>query len=471
MKNSWKFSFISLMLLGLFILFAVGSAMFLDTVAGFFELISWEVLLAVMYLDLHEFEFTAEDPVTGATKRMSGSTDSHGRPHGGTEKDIPLASLVPKVTAGGNNDTLYYRVTGEYLHGKRHGWHEYLLPDGSVHDEVYYEHGVRSDPDENGGSAASNPHNPVSTMSDILSFRILQDQSPWFLFKMEAYGYEPAHIEDFMAALQSRIVFYAPWSEADFTDAFRQSVADVGAADTLFAIHYEFISAIESLIHLRSFELRRAVIDRFLGTGDSTYTILQEHYPEFLDGLLAYLSEEAVRAFTDDLDQRVDSEGLVDLEDPEHIDVIDERILTAINEMQESFAHLSALIVLQDKVTREVFQANPVHEALKAAYFVVSARDGGREDARIPERITLEQNYPNPFNPATRVRYSIPEQAPVRLTVYDAAGREVAVLVDEIKSPGFHEVAFDASHLASGVYLYRLSAGDFVETRRAVLVK
>jgi hypothetical protein len=83
----------------------------------------------------------------------------------------------------------------------------------------------------------------------------------------------------------------------------------------------------------------------------------------------------------------------------------------------------------------------------------------------------LDQNYPNPFNPTTSITFSLPERSPVTLTVYNAVGQRVAVLIDSDISAGRHSVTFDASDLASGLYLYRIQAGDFREARRMVLVK
>jgi glucose/arabinose dehydrogenase len=86
----------------------------------------------------------------------------------------------------------------------------------------------------------------------------------------------------------------------------------------------------------------------------------------------------------------------------------------------------------------------------------------------------LQQNFPNPFNPVTTIRYGIPTgsaETDVRLTVYDLLGREVAVLVNTRHPAGTYEVNFDASRVASGVYLYRLSAGDLVQTRAMLLLK
>jgi len=88
----------------------------------------------------------------------------------------------------------------------------------------------------------------------------------------------------------------------------------------------------------------------------------------------------------------------------------------------------------------------------------------------------LEQNYPNPFNPSTTISYSIPnnvknEMSNVKLIVYDILGNEVATLVNERQKSGNYEVKFDASNLASGIYLYKLQSGSFVQTRKLMLLK
>ena len=89
----------------------------------------------------------------------------------------------------------------------------------------------------------------------------------------------------------------------------------------------------------------------------------------------------------------------------------------------------------------------------------------------VPTEFSLMQNYPNPLNPATVVSYQLPAVTDVRLAVYDLLGREVAMLVNGRKAAGTYEVKFDASGLASGVYLYRLVAGDFIQTRKLVVLK
>ena len=89
----------------------------------------------------------------------------------------------------------------------------------------------------------------------------------------------------------------------------------------------------------------------------------------------------------------------------------------------------------------------------------------------IPEKYNLSQNYPNPFNPVTNIRFDIMKEGNVKLSVYDITGKEVSVLTNEVLKPGSYEVGFDASHLSSGVYYYRIEAGEFVSVKRMVLLK
>jgi hypothetical protein len=88
-----------------------------------------------------------------------------------------------------------------------------------------------------------------------------------------------------------------------------------------------------------------------------------------------------------------------------------------------------------------------------------------------PEGFLLEQNYPNPFNPKTVVSCQWPVVSEVRLSVYDLLGREVATLVNEKKAPGRLDIEFDGAGLSTGVYLYRLTAGQFVEARKMLLLR
>jgi xylan 1,4-beta-xylosidase len=103
--------------------------------------------------------------------------------------------------------------------------------------------------------------------------------------------------------------------------------------------------------------------------------------------------------------------------------------------------------------------------------FPVSVDDGGR-DREGPFTFALEQNYPNPFNPFTTIQFSLAHATDVSLKIYDILGREVAVPIDnQSMSAGSHRITFNGANLASGVYIYRLRAGDFVESKRLILSK
>jgi len=110
------------------------------------------------------------------------------------------------------------------------------------------------------------------------------------------------------------------------------------------------------------------------------------------------------------------------------------------------------------------------------------------DEEEIPTEFSLSQNYPNPFNPSTTIRYSVPpsgtrsrpdgsrdgglpEKAHVRLEMFNVLGQWVASLVDEVQEAGYHFVRFDGTGLASGLFFYRLRAGDFVETKRFLLLR
>ena len=97
--------------------------------------------------------------------------------------------------------------------------------------------------------------------------------------------------------------------------------------------------------------------------------------------------------------------------------------------------------------------------------------DDTDDEGAIPLALQLDQNYPNPFNPVTVITYALPEQGRVRLTVYDLLGREVAVLVDEIRDAGRHSTSWNARDVSSGLYISRLEAGGAVLTRTMTLIK
>ena len=83
---------------------------------------------------------------------------------------------------------------------------------------------------------------------------------------------------------------------------------------------------------------------------------------------------------------------------------------------------------------------------------------------------SLFQNYPNPFNPVTTIRFEIPKSERVELKIFDMLGREVATLFDKVAPAGIVDVDFNAGNLASGMYVYRIKAGDFIQTKKMILL-
>ena len=93
------------------------------------------------------------------------------------------------------------------------------------------------------------------------------------------------------------------------------------------------------------------------------------------------------------------------------------------------------------------------------------------DEMQLPTEFQLYQNYPNPFNPITKIKYSIPTSSLVILKIYDILGREIEILINEEKPSGDYEVEFDGGEITSGIYFYRIQAGDYVETKKMVLMK
>ncbi|MBE0572624.1 MAG: T9SS type A sorting domain-containing protein [Ignavibacteriaceae bacterium] len=92
-------------------------------------------------------------------------------------------------------------------------------------------------------------------------------------------------------------------------------------------------------------------------------------------------------------------------------------------------------------------------------------------NTQMPQKFELFQNYPNPFNPSTTIKFSVPKESQINLSVFNILGEQVKELKNELMKPGNYEVNFDASMLASGIYFYRIQANAFVQTKKMILVK
>jgi hypothetical protein len=93
------------------------------------------------------------------------------------------------------------------------------------------------------------------------------------------------------------------------------------------------------------------------------------------------------------------------------------------------------------------------------------------DDEILPNQFMLEQNYPNPFNPSTIIKFGIPERANVVIKIYDILGSEVITLINQEIDIGWYEVQFNASNYSSGIYIYRMQAGNYISTKKMLMIK
>ncbi len=93
------------------------------------------------------------------------------------------------------------------------------------------------------------------------------------------------------------------------------------------------------------------------------------------------------------------------------------------------------------------------------------------ENTNLPTKFSLKHNYPNPFNPVTKIKFDLPENSQVNLLVYNSRGQIVATLLNDHLEAGRHTIDFNAAHLPSGVYFYRISAGKFTDVKRMLVIK
>ncbi|MCS6989016.1 MAG: S8 family peptidase [Chloroherpetonaceae bacterium] len=135
--------------------------------------------------------------------------------------------------------------------------------------------------------------------------------------------------------------------------------------------------------------------------------------------------------------------------------------------LDETSVYAASIRITSSDTTRPVFTV-PVTLNFTTLSAPTPIADGG---TNLPKEFALAQNYPNPFNPTTVIAYQLPTTSDVRLELYDVLGRKISTLVSARQSAGYYAYTLNASALATGVYFYRLHAGDFVQTRKMLLVK
>jgi hypothetical protein len=124
--------------------------------------------------------------------------------------------------------------------------------------------------------------------------------------------------------------------------------------------------------------------------------------------------------------------------------------------------------VVQDSITALTYPAQWLDSNFSTCVLITNVEQHGTE---IPKVFSLYQNYPNPFNPSTTIKFDLPKSAETKLVIYDILGREVARLIDKKMNAGKYTVLWDGTNLASGTYIYKLTAGDFEDVKKMTLVK
>jgi hypothetical protein len=115
-----------------------------------------------------------------------------------------------------------------------------------------------------------------------------------------------------------------------------------------------------------------------------------------------------------------------------------------------------------------MWQYNTRHNGVYGDYLQVGINT---IETKIPEKFSLYQNYPNPFNPVTKISFDIAKQEFVSLKIFDALGRELNTLVNEVKAPGSYAIDFDGTNLPSGIYFYKLQTENYSGTKKMLLIK
>ncbi len=143
-------------------------------------------------------------------------------------------------------------------------------------------------------------------------------------------------------------------------------------------------------------------------------------------------------------------------------------VLLALDSLKAVFqAYRPGAYTIKALLTHKGGETDTIYKTL----YATDGPSGLDSDEQTAGNFHLEQNYPNPFNPSTTIVYELPRQQQVTIEIFDSAGRKVATLLNGPQNAGRHELNFNAAHLASGVYYYRLSAGGFVQTKKMLVLK
>lgn len=150
-----------------------------------------------------------------------------------------------------------------------------------------------------------------------------------------------------------------------------------------------------------------------------------------------------------------------------------ENMYTVASETLLNFSYVDSLLPSGDEVHYRILgiDKNENQEISETLVVDISSFTGIEDLGDIPTEFKLSQNYPNPFNPTTTINYSVPEQSHITLKIFDALGKEVTSLVNELKAIGNYSVEFNAANLTSGVYFYQIKADHYIQTKKMILLR
>jgi hypothetical protein len=144
--------------------------------------------------------------------------------------------------------------------------------------------------------------------------------------------------------------------------------------------------------------------------------------------------------------------------------------LTGVGDANSTLSSVTQIRILHNNTAG--YMGQPVVAQLDVDDITAASVTGIADDqGSIPKTYSLEQNFPNPFNPTTSIKYNIPGNSFVSLKIYNAIGKEVTSLVNNVEPAGSHDVLFNASGLNSGVYFYTIIAGAYIQTKKMILLK
>ena len=215
--------------------------------------------------------------------------------------------------------------------------------------------------------------------------------------------------------------------------------------------------------------------EKFANSGTLTYSILKSELPESKKPGSISVSGNQLRMTVKQINSDSRSYPVIPSEKPGLL-IARMKLETSADKFSKENFDLNWSADENNFKTKIVaFKNDKLAEVTDINNHIVESDNNGNTEVEnfteLPKEFSIEQNYPNPFNPATTINYSIPSTQYTVLKIYDIAGKEVMTLVNETKPAGRYTVKFDGSNLGSGVYFYKITAGNFSAVKRMLLIK